>query len=662
MHARNVALVMDRHSARVSPQFHVKYDRRFDTVRQDPLECTWMRTAGFIKVPIQKLGTKEPTALTTAPSKKSIETSLRAEPSTVDTICTLADIDPALHPKACTTILDDYHDTEQKADPVLAMKAQTDPDTMYHHQAMKQPDRAEFEQAMDKEINDQLDNGNFSLIPKSTVPPDATILNAVWQMKRKRDLRTGKILKYKARLNVDGSRMQKGKDYDLTYAPVATWASIRMLLVMVLLHKWKTVQLDYVLAFPQAPINRELYMRLPKGMNPPAGSAKDYVLKLHRNVYGQKQAARVWNKYLVQKLTSPTVGFTQSKYDECVFYKRNIIYILYTDDSIIAGPDQKEIDKTIQLIKSVNLDITIEGDIRDFLGINITRSGEDSYVMTQPQLIRKILQDLSLTKPDVKSKTVPMASSRILHRHQESPKFDGSFNYRSVIGKLNFLEKASRPDLAYAAHQCARYSSDPRVEHAQAVKWIGRYLHGTADKGMIVTPDRSKGLEVHVDADFVGNWNPQDALNADTAKSRHGYLISYAGCPIVWKSQLQPHIALSSCEAEYIGLSTALREVIPIIDLIDEMAALHLIKVPTAPKVHCKVFEDNIGALEMAREHKFRPRTKHIHIKYHHFRQYVDENRISIHSISTHDQTADIFTKPLPDEPFHKHRLTIMGW
>ena len=95
---------------------------------------------------------------------------------------------------------------------------------------------------------------------------------------------------------------------------------------------------------------------------------------------------------------------------------------------------------------------------------------------------------------------------------------------------------------------------------------------------------------------------------------------------IVWKSQLQPHIALSSCKAEYIGLSTALREVIPIIDLIDEMAALQLIKVPTAPKVHCKVFEDNIGALEMAREHKFRPRTKHTHIKYHHFRQYVDAN------------------------------------
>ena len=168
----------------------------------------------------------------------------------------------------------------------------------------------------------------------------ATILNAVWQMKRKRDIRTGTITKYKARLNIDGSRMVKGKDYDLTYAPVATWNAIRLVLSMILLNKWYTVQLDYVLAFPQAPINRELYMRVPVGMTVPHGKHEDYVLQLKRNVYGQKQAARVWNQYLVQKLTSPAIGFTQSKYDECVFYKKDMIYILYTDDSIIAGPDK----------------------------------------------------------------------------------------------------------------------------------------------------------------------------------------------------------------------------------------------------------------------------------------------------------------------------------
>ena len=106
------------------------------------------------------------------------------------------------------------------------MKAQSDPDTMYHPQAMREPDHQKFSDAMAKEMLDQMANGNFILLPQSSIPKDATILNAVWQMKRKRDIRTGTITKYKARLNIDGSRMVKGKDYDLTYAPVATWNAI----------------------------------------------------------------------------------------------------------------------------------------------------------------------------------------------------------------------------------------------------------------------------------------------------------------------------------------------------------------------------------------------------------------------------------------------------
>ena len=167
---------------------------------------------------------------------------------------------------------------------------------------------------------------------------------------------------------------------------------------------------------------------------------------------------------------------------------------------------------------------------------------------------------------------------------------------------------------------------------------------------------------MHVDADFVGNWDPADVSNVDTAKSRHGYCLSFSGCPICWKSQLQPHIALSSSESEYIGLSSALREAIPVIHLLEDMQRHRLIQLPTATKVHCKVFEDNVGALEMAKEHKFRPRTKHMLVKYHHFRSYVDSQQISIHHISTHDQVGDILTKPLLLPSFAKHRRRLIGW
>ena len=95
-----------------------------------------------------------------------------------------------------------------------------------------------------------------------------------------------------------------------------------------------------------------------------------------------------------------------------------MIYILYTDDSIIAGSDRQAIDETIRQIKQSGLDITIKGDIWDFLGINIDCQN-DQYHLTQPQLIKYILHELKLTDEKVKPKDIPMASSRILHRHPE---------------------------------------------------------------------------------------------------------------------------------------------------------------------------------------------------------------------------------------------------
>lgn len=176
-------------------------------------------------------------------------------------------------------------------------------------------------------------------------------------------------------------------------------------------------------------------------------------------------------------------------------------------------------------------------------------------------------------------------------------------------------------------------------------------------------PTFDKELEVYVDASFCGDWDPQEAArDRDTARSRHGYIINYAGCPLLWKSQLQTEIALSSTESEYTGLSYALRDAIPIIQLLKEMKSLKFpINSPKA-RVHCHVFEDNSGALEMARIHKYRPRTKHLNVRLHHFRDYVERKEITIHPISTHDQPADFLTKALNEETLIKHRRTILGW
>ena len=503
-------------------------------------------------------------------------------------------------------------------------------------------------------------DNNFSIIHKNKIPPKATVLPAVWALRRKRCIKTGQIKKYKARLNIDGSRMKQGVHYDQSYAPVASWNSIRLLLILTAIHGWHTTQLDYVAAFPQAPVERELYMRIPKGVTVAGKDPDEYVLKLHKNTYGQKNAGRVWNQYLVKKLKQ--IGFQQSKIDECVFYKGKVMYVLYTDDSILAGPDPKEIKKIIKLMKQVKLDITEEGTIEDFLGVNIDRKDDGSIHLTQPQLIDTVLRDLNLLGEKVKTKDTPSCSSKILLRHSQSEPFDKSFDYRSVIGKLNYLERGSRSDISYAVHQCARFCSDPKIEHGKAIRWLGRYLRLTRDKGTILRPEHNRDLEVYVDADFAGNFDKSDTQNRDTARSRHGYIIMYKGCPMSWKSQLQTEICLSSTESEYTGLSYALREVIPIMHLLQEIKQQGFPIGNTKPKVMCKVFEDNSGAIEMARTHKYRPRTKHLNVKLHHFRDYVSRGEILINQISSKMQLADYLTKPVNIETLTHLRKIVMGW
>jgi hypothetical protein len=141
---------------------------------------------------------------------------------------------------------------------------------------------------------------------------------------------------------------------------------------------------------------------------------------------------------------------------------RPFTHVLYTDDSLLAGPDKDEIHTIIdKLQKKAKMQITVEGDLADFLGVSIERKKDGTIHMTQAHLIEQILRDLRMMDESVKSRSTPAASSKVPTRHSNSPEFDGSFNYRSVIGKLNYLEKATRSDLSFAVHQCARFVSDP---------------------------------------------------------------------------------------------------------------------------------------------------------------------------------------------------------
>ena len=146
--------------------------------------------------------------------------------------------------------------------------------------------------------------------------------------------------------------------------------------------------------------------------------------------------------------------------------------------------------------------------------------------------------------------------------------------------------------------------------------------------------------------------------DVSTSKSRSGYVILLAGCPIIWASKLQSQIALSTTEAEYIALSMSLRDTIPVMNLLKELKTRNFCIVSTTANVHCTAFEDNNGALEIANVPKMRPRTKHINLVYHFFRSHVGKD-IFIHPIDTTLQIADIFTKPLCHDLFTRHRKKL---
>ena len=313
--------------------------------------------------------------------------------------------------------------------------------------------------------------------------------------------------------------------------------------------------------------------------------------------------------------------------------------------------------------------MTDEGDLTNYLGVNIESMPGNKIKLTQPHLIDDILKDLNFlgntnntcaTKP----RNTPAQSTTILNRDSEGDPHAADWKYCSIIGKLNFLEKSTCPELACAVHQAAHFSEEPKKSHTKFVHCSGCFLLGTRSEGIILDP-KEPLFECYVDASFCGDWNKETATDdPSTARSRTGYLISFAKCPIIWASKLQTEYAFSTTKSEYIALSTALREVIPLMSLLEEFKKYGILKDSYVPQVHCKAFEDNSGACELAKSPKIHPRTKHINVKYHHFHSFVSGRnpKINVIQINTEDQQANIFTKPLAFDLFLKFVRLICGW
>ncbi|GJY99068.1 retrotransposon protein, putative, ty1-copia subclass [Tanacetum coccineum] len=214
-----------------------------------------------------------------------------------------------------------------------------------------------------------------------------------------------------------------------------------------------------------------------------------------------------------------------------------------------------------------------------------------------------------------------------------------------AIQPLCHWEHTSRPDIAHAVSIASRYLANPGKNHWEAVKWILKYLKGTADVGLVYGRDQGKHVDIDgfVDADY--------AKDPDKGRSIIGYVFMVHGCVVSWKATLQHVVALYTIEAEYMALTEAVKESIWLKGLLIKLG-VNLRSVV----VNC----DNQSAIHLSRNAMFHERTKHINVRHHFIREIVESKEIEVAKIGTKDNVADAFTKVVPSLKF-KYCIEILG-
>jgi hypothetical protein len=517
----------------------------------------------------------------------------------------------------------------------------------------------EWIRACTSEVSELSVRGTWTEMHKKDLSPDANVLPGTWAFKVK-CFPDGQFRKFNAHYCVRGDMQIEGVDYFQTYAPVVSWISVRMLLILTVFSNLATIQVDYSNAFAQGMLAEQIYLRLPQGCTGKYGD--DTVLKLNRSLYGLKQAALCWFDKLRDALLA--LGWTQPlpHLEPCLFVKNGVICLVYVDDCLFFARDKSQIQNYIKEIQDAGFELTIEADVYAFLGVEFALDSDTGKIsLTQTGLINKIIKMADLENANPKSTP---ADKNPLGPCPDDEPHNEEWSYASMIGCLYYLANNSHPDIQFAVHQCARYTHCSKKAHSVAVKRIVKYLLGTRDKGLILSPTKEFTLNMYADADFAGLWTANaDEQDPVKVKSQSGHVILLANCPLLWSSKLQTEIACSTMEAEFIALSSAMRDLIPARHLLQAIGKALSCNVPEGANLQSTVFEDNNGCLQLATIPNMTPRSKHIGVKYFWFHSKVGVDKgVSIIKCDTKDQLADIFTKGLPFDQFSILHHKLMGW
>ena len=298
---------------------------------------------------------------------------------------------------------------------------------------------------------------------------------------------------------------------------------------------------------------------------------------------------RLWYQHLLAALKD--MGFTQSTHDPCLLYMKHFLVIVYMDDIGIAALHTPMIDSFVDQLKSRGFGLTKEGSFSEYLGIKLDKNDTDSTItLTQKGLIKKIIAATGLT--DCNPNHHP-TSAAALGIDPDGPPYNKSFNYASIVGMLLYLLTNTHPDISFAVSQVAWFNHNLKQSHATALKMIICYLKGTANKGMVIKPNRTLDLDTWCDANFAGLYKHNPDTNPSSVKSHGAFIIFLSNVPLFWKTQLHLEITLSTTEAKYATLSMCLHTLLPIHHLLLQVTQALDVSPSHFAALCCCMFQDN---------------------------------------------------------------------